>query len=45
MCNNVKLINRLLIYDTKLLQGIIREYIEESASNKELFVSILQIGK
>lgn len=36
--------NRLLIYDTKLLQRIIREYIEESAENKELFVSILQIG-
>lgn len=36
--------NRLLIFDTKPLQKIIREFIEESSANKELFVSILQIG-
>ncbi|EGR34710.1 hypothetical protein IMG5_003430 [Ichthyophthirius multifiliis] len=42
MCNNIKLLNRLLIFDTKLFQNLIREYIEESVQNKELFVSILQ---
>ncbi|KAL4464407.1 hypothetical protein ABPG72_010894 [Tetrahymena utriculariae] len=43
MCNHVKLMNRLLILDTTLFQGIIREYLEESLTNKDLFVSILQI--